>query len=141
MINPAANELASSFEPELRPDFAARVLREAARIRTRRRVFRRAGAGLAIAAIAAGTYLVPAQRSPSQQAAAPAVYASNYNIDWDDSSNGNFAADDYLTADASLGSAANYMFPDAQPLQEFSDEYSDGSSAAPQYPAFNTGNI
>ncbi|HUA35739.1 MAG TPA: hypothetical protein VMA09_19160 [Candidatus Binataceae bacterium] len=136
-----ANDFASSFEPELSPDFAARVMREAGRIRTRRTILRRSGAALAVGAMVAGFYLTPALRAPSQQASTPTVYASNSTTDLEDLSNGNAAADDYSNTDVSSGSAANYMFPDAQSLQEFSDEYSDESSAAPDYPTFNSGSI
>ncbi len=142
MTNPdPANEFVSSFEPELSPDFASRVMREVGRIRTRRTIVRRVGTGLALGAIVAGIYLMPALRAPSQRAAARAVYTSNDNTNWDDSPNGNVTAFDYSNADVSSGSTADYMFPDAQPLQEFSDEYSDGSAAAPDYPTFNAGNI
>lgn len=132
----------SSFEPQLSPDFAARVMREAGRIRTQRRIRRRVIGTLAGTAAVLGIYLMPtSQLIARHRTATITQQTASASVDWDDADSGTQAFAYSDTDEADSGSAVNYLFPDVQSLEEFSDEYSAGSTSATDYTSWNSGTI
>jgi hypothetical protein len=111
----------TGFEPKLSPDFAARVIREAARIRRRRRVLRGTLGVIAIGGLVLLIRpLLPSQTAPNAQiASAPAV------TEWSEGNDSDYTNDPYSTQyDPDKASAANYMFPDASSVEEFNSQLS-----------------
>jgi hypothetical protein len=116
------------FEPELSPDFAARVMREAGRIRRRRRIIRGA---LGVGAIGALMLLMqPVRLLPNRQAPTTLLASASTATESTDSSDSEYAADSYSAQyDANNTSAANYMFPDASSVEQFNSQSSNDQSA------------
>jgi hypothetical protein len=118
----------TDFEPKFSPDFAARVMREAARIQRRRRVVRGA---LGVAALGGLILLMrPAQfiatqpKPNAQLASSPAV------TEWSEANDSDYTTDSYNAQyDPDKASAANYMFPDASSLEDFNSQLSNEQSA------------
>ncbi len=116
------------FEPVLSPDFATRVMREAARIRRRRRVIRGA-----LGAIALGGLLLlirPAWLVLNQPAPSTQVASSSPAAEWTEGSDSDYTTDSYSAQyDPDKASAANYMFPDASSVEDFNSQWSNEQSA------------
>jgi hypothetical protein len=121
--------LITDFEPRLSPDFAARVVREAARIRLRRRVLR---GTLGIIAISGLLLLTgPARFLPSQTTPNEQLASSPTMTEWSEGSDSEYTNDPYSTQyDADKASAANYMFPDASSVEEFNSQLSNEPSTS-----------
>lgn len=118
----------TDFEPKFRPDFAARVMREAARIKRRRRVVRGTFGALAIAGLILmlrQTQLVPIPATPNTQlASSPAAN------EWSEGNDADYTNDSYNAQyDPDKASAANYMFPDASSIEDFNSQLSNEQSA------------
>jgi hypothetical protein len=133
-------------EPLLSPDFAARVLRRADTIRTRRRRLRgamTAAAGALLVALVVGPRIV---RTPAPNGAgalaANSSSGSDFLAEFDaarGSSGGNWSS---ALAGNSNGDAdaLNYLLPDAAPLARFANEYSAaGSGTDTDDEAFTSG--
>jgi hypothetical protein len=117
----------ADFEPEFSPDFAARVMREAARIRRRRRVIR---STLGVIVIGGLMLLIrPAWFLPNQQAWNAQLASSPAVAEWTEGSDSDYTNDPYTAQyDPDKASAANYMFPDASSVEEFNSQLSNEPS-------------
>ena len=111
------------FEPVLSPNFAASVMREAARIRRRRRVIR---GTLGVIAIGGLMLLIrPARFMPNQPAPTTQVASSSPAAEWTEGSDSDYTTDSYSAQyDPDKASAANYMFPDASSVEDFNSQLS-----------------
>ncbi len=115
------------FEPAFGPGFAARVMREAARIRRRRRII---SGALGVIAIGGLILLIQPARFLLEQSAPNAqLAASPATTEWSDGNDFDYATDPYSAQyDPDKASATNYMFPDASSLEEFNSQLSNQSS-------------
>jgi hypothetical protein len=113
----------TNFELQLSPDFAARVMRDAARIRRRRRVIRGTLGVIAIGGLLLlirPTRFLPNQTTPNTQ-----VASSPAATEWSESNDSDYTNDPYSAQyDPDKASAANYMFPDASSVEEFNSQLS-----------------
>jgi hypothetical protein len=138
------SESTLAFEPRLSPDFAARVMHEAGRIRARRQFGRHIASAVSVGILAVGVYLMPTLHAPASNSVASTNLASSDSSVWDEGSETNIAAYTYTEAqDAGINQngAADYLFPDMQSLQDFSNEYSDTSNAPTDDLTWNSENI
>jgi hypothetical protein len=117
----------TDFAPVLSPNFAARVMREAARIRRRRRVIRGT-----LGAIAIGGLLLlirPARFLPNQPAPSAQLASSTTATEWSEGGDSDYTNDPYgAQYDPDKASAANYMFPDASSVEDFNSQLSNEQS-------------
>ena len=113
-------------EPHLSADFAARVLHQVDKVRTRRRRVQFAMAAAAGALLVA--LIVGPRPAPTPTREVPGTIAANSGSGTDvlaDAEWGLLSGDSTSTPGQDAGAdALGYLFPDAAPLARFVDEYS-----------------
>jgi len=109
------NDRHSLGDVRLSPDFATRVLAQAGTIARRRRQWRSAGVTMAtVAVIIAVLWGVPSSRHSTPGPAAPVSEIAD--------------ADDVASASEAGTDPLQWMFPDAEPVVRFADQYSTAST-------------
>ena len=118
----------TDFEPEFSPDFAARVMREAARIRRRRNVIRGTLGVMALGGLI--VLMRPAQFLSTRSQPTAQLASSAPVTEWSAGNDSDYTTDSYNAQyDPDKASAANYMFPDASSVEDFNSQLSNEQSA------------